>query len=490
MDNENLVFSGRILDNVHGFIYYTKAEEKIINTELFKRLQSIKQLSIVNWVFPGSEHTRYIHSLGVMYIADKIAVQLKLSKEKRKLIRLAGLLHDIGHYPLSHVCEMPYKENISNFPDDDYCKKINGKVKQDIDLFEGKLNWNFMKNSIGMHHERIGAEIILHNKEIYNIIVDECGEDAPQAIADIICGNVERAQTDSLLVQILHSELDADGIDYLMRDAVFSGTSFGAFELDQLIGCMEIGIYEGEQILCINPKGIAAADQYLINKFFSYSQVVYNKHISITEWMAEQIVNWMQKNNAYFPKSSTLKEWVCKDETSKDFIDFTDNYFWASLQNILKNPLVDTVPNFIKLFCEKLLHHNELEYVDKSEIKIVSNDMEQIKEFIQGKDFYKRLEHWDNNIGICSKRSMTKQIPQKEFDKVIDEIIEEGNKNPEDPSIISEEDKKMLNKRRYMECICVKDEDEIKLLCDDERSIMRINYNLNLVIFRTYKFTS
>lgn len=125
MDNENLVFSGRILDNVHGFIYYTKAEEKIINTELFKRLQSIKQLSIVNWVFPGSEHTRYIHSLGVMYIADKIAVQLKLSKEKRKLIRLAGLLHDIGHYPLSHVCEMPYKENISNFPDDDYCKKIN-----------------------------------------------------------------------------------------------------------------------------------------------------------------------------------------------------------------------------------------------------------------------------------------------------------------------------------------------------------------------------
>ena len=116
--------------------------------------------------------------------------------------------------------------------------------------------------------------------------------------------------------------------------------------------------------------------------------------------------------------------------------------------------------------------------------------MEQIKEFIQGKDFYKRLEHWDNNIGICSKRSMTKQIPQKEFDKVINEIIEEGNKNPEDPSIISEEDKKMLNKRRYMECICVKDEDEIKLLCDDERSIMRINYNLNLVIFRTYKFTS
>ena len=107
MSAENIEFVGRVLDNVHGFIYYTRAEEQIIDTLLFKRLQSIKQLSIVNWVFPGSEHTRYIHSLGVMYIADKIAVRLGLSMEERKIVRLAGLLHDIGHYPLSHVCEFP-----------------------------------------------------------------------------------------------------------------------------------------------------------------------------------------------------------------------------------------------------------------------------------------------------------------------------------------------------------------------------------------------
>ena len=79
MDTKDIKFRGRVLDNVHGFIYYTEAEEQIMNTALFKRLQSIKQLSIVNWVFPGSEHTRYIHSLGVMYIADKIAVRLGLN---------------------------------------------------------------------------------------------------------------------------------------------------------------------------------------------------------------------------------------------------------------------------------------------------------------------------------------------------------------------------------------------------------------------------
>ena len=128
MSAENIEFVGRVLDNVHGFIYYTRAEEQIIDTLLFKRLQSIKQLSIVNWVFPGSEHTRYIHSLGVMYIADKIAVRLGLSMEERKIVRLAGLLHDIGHYPLSHVCEFPYKKNLESFPDDSFCMQINKKV--------------------------------------------------------------------------------------------------------------------------------------------------------------------------------------------------------------------------------------------------------------------------------------------------------------------------------------------------------------------------
>lgn len=88
MSARNMEFVGRVLDNVHGFIYYTRAEERIMNTLLFKRLQSIKQLSIVNWVFPGSEHTRYIHSLGVMYIADKMAMHLSLSDEERLYVWL------------------------------------------------------------------------------------------------------------------------------------------------------------------------------------------------------------------------------------------------------------------------------------------------------------------------------------------------------------------------------------------------------------------
>lgn len=348
MADNDIKFVGRVLDNVHGFIYYTRAEELIMNTLLFKRLQSIKQLSIVNWVFPGSEHTRYIHSLGVMYIADKIALRLNLSSDERKIVRLAGLLHDIGHYPLSHVCEFPYKKNLENYSYENFCKKHNLKVKNEIDEFNGDSNIQYMEQSSGYHHEKIGAHIVCNNDEIREIVVNECGERAPEIIADMITGNIERQDVDPLLVQILHSELDADGIDYLMRDAMFSGTSFGAFELDQLIGCMEIGEYDNSRILCINPKGIAAADQYLINKFFSYSQVVFNKHIEITEWMAEQIVNWMQKNNAFFFSKNKLEQLVRMKKSADDYIGFTDNFFWASLQNILDNPLQNIEPKIIR----------------------------------------------------------------------------------------------------------------------------------------------
>lgn len=486
MSTNNIEFVGRVLDNVHGFIYYTKAEEKIMNTLLFKRLQSIKQLSIVNWVFPGSEHTRYIHSLGVMYIADKIAVQLKLSTKDRKIVRLAGLLHDIGHYPLSHVCEFPYKKNLESFPDDSFCTQINRNILHQIDTFGEKENSQYMEQSMGCHHEKIGASIVCNNKEIREIIIDQCGPDAPDIIADMITGNIERKDTDPLLVQILHSELDADGIDYLMRDAMFSGTSFGAFELDQLIGCMEIGEYEGTKILCINPKGIAAADQYLINKFFSYSQVVFNKHIGITEWMAEQIVNWMQKNSAFFPNKKELEKLVKDNVSSPKYIGFTDNFFWASLQNILDNPLKNTEPKVIKFFSEKLLNHSELEYIQKSEVKIVSNDVREIRDRLLKSDTYKRLSNYQTKIALFSERKMSKQIREEKYEKILDDLIEKGNENPEAEDSVTQEDLSFLKARRYMECITVKDDNALRLLCDDNRSLMRTLYDVRLVLLRVF----
>lgn len=477
---ERIAFLGQILDNVHGFIPYTEAERRIMETLLFKRLQSIKQLSVVNWVFPGSEHTRFIHSLGVMHIADKMAQSLGLKISERKMLRLAGLLHDIGHYPLSHVCESPYCKPfaLQEVQDDQFCLNNIDEVKSKIEGFSIEPKITLMSKSTGRHHEAIGSLIVQYNQKIRDIIVSECGQGAPGIIADIITGNVERAEIDPLLVQILHSELDADGIDYLMRDATFSGTSFGSFEIEQLIRCLTVGNYRGKRILCVTPKGIAAADQYLINKFFSYSQVVFNKHIVVSEWMAEQVVNWMQKHHAIFPSGTTLEEWVKNPQDDKNYLNFTDNMFWSALEKILSDELSDLVPHYIKVFCGHLLHHEEPAYVKGSECRIVSDDPQKIRDCLKKSDIFERPKFNNKQIAILSSRCMSKQVPYERFLNVIRE-----------KNVDSELTESELELGRMMECISVKENDgSTHVLCDDERSLMQKVCDTTFAVVRLYEF--
>lgn len=488
MPREDIQFVGRVLDNVHGFINYTSAEQKIMDMLLFKRLQSIKQLSLVNWVFPGSEHTRFIHSLGVMHIADKIAVQLNLPPTERLIVRLAGLLHDIGHYPLSHVCEFPYKKQLEQYSPDCFCHQVNTRALEYIKDYTMRTETEFMKSAKLGHHEEIGALLIKNDPAIIEIIKEECGEDAVDIICDMITGNIDMDDSrDSLLVQILHSELDADGIDYMLRDAVFSGTSFGSFEVEQLIRSMTSIKQNGKDILCISPKGIAAADQYLINKFFSYSQVVFNKHTTVLEWMAEQIVAWMQENSAYFPRKKELRNtWIINDHSKKRFIDFTDTFFWSSVKNITENPARETFPRYIIRLCENLLHHQELCFIDGSEVKIVSKDESKIKSALEKATISE--EHFDKSITIINEREITKHVPLSEFEEAIkrpDESEKIAADDSDDDFLKFKENQKTL---RLMDGICVNDETGPHLLCDDPRSLMQQLCHTRLVVKRSYDF--
>lgn len=481
MNDNAISFVGKVLDNVHGFIWYTSAEEKIMDTLLFKRLQSIKQLSLVNWVFPGSEHTRFIHSLGVMHIADRIAQVLSLTSYQRRIVRLAGLLHDIGHYPLSHVCEFPYKKKMVHYSDKEFLQSWNADTCARVNAYSFTPETEFMKNSKNGHHEEIGALIIRNSDEIKKIITDECGDDeAIEIICDMITGNIRENSTNELLVQILHSELDADGIDYLLRDAMFSGTSFGSFELDQLIGSLSCCEINDHKILCITPKGIAAADQYLLNKFFSYSQVVFNKHTIILEWMAEQVVSWMQENDAYFPARETLRtQWV-KATGYEDLLSFTDDFFWHSLRNMCNNPVHNALPSHIMLLCKALLNHQECIFVDGSEIKLIASNNTM---FDSNK---MNLLAGDGEILLFSERSMTKHVPKEVFISNIKKPDDDDSGDSTGQDFDDYRDNLLYY--RLLEGISIDDQPgDPHLLCDDKRSLMQQLYNSRLLIIRKYR---
>lgn len=101
-----------INDPVYGGIPVTELELKIIETPVFQRLRGLRQLAKVNYVFPGAEHSRFVHSLGVMYIMGLMTEHLLKNNEIQEMdaikMRVAALVHDIGHYPLSHLGESVY----------------------------------------------------------------------------------------------------------------------------------------------------------------------------------------------------------------------------------------------------------------------------------------------------------------------------------------------------------------------------------------------
>lgn len=493
----SIVFTKNILDNVHGFIPCTEAEGKIINLPLFRRLQGIKQLSLIDRVFPGAEHTRFTHSLGVMHIADRMAIQLGYGGSERKIIRFAGLLHDIGHYPLSHVCERAYKDyqlkdGEKSLPD------ILEVVKQ-ISEIDKPPKTEFMKASKWPHHEAVSAQIVRESAEIRDIIIKECGDEKViDQICAMIVGDGETEGIDKAMVQILHAEIDADGIDYMMRDALFSGTSFGSFEIDMLINHMRKREINGEEIIYIERRGIPAADQYLINKHFSFAQVTFNKKVAIYEWMATNVVAWMQQANAYFPNDETLLEsWLKKDNISVDFLRFDDNFFWKALQDMVENPVACFSQKTIVNFCKLLLSHKGLKMVRESEIRFESADDRAAKQRLQSEGFYANLaDEQASVVTLFSSVGFTKHVCKEEFEAMLkkeaDRTLENDKGDPnynEQESMRSiEETQKKLRIRRLMDGTATEGADgELVLLCDDGGSLLHYLHKVKLYIIRQYE---
>lgn len=181
-----------------------------------------------------------------------------------------------------------------------------------------------------------------------------------------------------------------------------------------------------------------------------------------------------------------LEKIVKSSKTSEKYVGFTDNFFWASLQNILDNPLKNTEPKIIKFFSEKLLNHSELNYEKGSEVKIVSSDITEIRNQLLDSDTYKRLSHYNNKIALFNERKMSKQVREEKYEEILKELIEKGNENPEAEDSVTKDDLPFLRARRYMECITVKEDNNLRLLCDDNRSLMRTLHDVRLILLRVF----
>ncbi len=224
-----------IKDPVHGTMQFTSVEnawiKPFIDSPIFQRLRHIKQLGLGDIIFPGAVHTRFNHSLGCCYVASQIAHTIGLSDDQRQLVMIACLLHDIGHGPFSHAFEGIFQE-----------KKIRHELWTPYFLAEfGDSSFFKLYNKINPKHKLTAEKF----DEIANMIM-------------------HRTTKKNVLADIVSSQLDADRLDYLLRDNHFCGVKYGEFDFPWMLHCMTtIETNEGSR-LGITHKGIGAVEHYLM----------------------------------------------------------------------------------------------------------------------------------------------------------------------------------------------------------------------------------
>ncbi|WP_423792244.1 HD domain-containing protein [Methanocaldococcus indicus] len=227
-----------IRDSIHKDIYIEDEILKIIDSEEFQRLRNIKQLGLANLVYPSANHTRFEHSLGTMFISQKIAE--KIDDIDIELVKISALLHDIGHPPFSHTLEI--------------------------------LNYN---------HEKVGKKII---KKM------DLGVFSNKEILDVLSGK-------RLESEIISGDVDADRMDYLLRDSYHTGTAYGLIDLPRIIRSLKTFEYFGKVKIGVIKKGIQAIESLLVARHQMYSAVYMHKTVRIVNTMLKRAVIEEIKNN-------------------------------------------------------------------------------------------------------------------------------------------------------------------------------------------------
>jgi HD superfamily phosphohydrolase len=239
----------RIADPVHGTIGLSALEARVISTRAFQRLRNVKQLGLAHYVFPGADYSRFSHSLGVCHLTGRMIDTLKnfISSSGRQvdpehdlgndnvvqLYRLAGLLHDLGHYPFSHTTEHAGRSH-----------------------YRGK-------GVAFIRHEEVGKQVLLNDSELRTILEED------GLSADTIASIFTR-ETMTPYSRVISSDLDADRMDYLLRNAHHTGLPYGLVDLDYLLTQFRL---DNTPQVCLSHRALKTADHFLLGRYFDYQQV-------------------------------------------------------------------------------------------------------------------------------------------------------------------------------------------------------------------------
>ena len=346
-------------DPVHSYIHINyEVVWNCLDSKEFQRLRRIRQLGGDFQVYPTAEHSRFSHSLGVYEIVRRMVTEIQslsveLSEYDKICVMLAGLLHDVGHGPFSHAFEHVTKHS----------------------------------------HEDYTAKIILGETEL-NQVLAEVSPRLPEDIVSII----EHNHPNDILNQIISGQLDADRMDYLLRDSYFSATSYGQFDLERILRTMRVRkIDENKKALVVKYTGIHSVEDYIMARYQMYWQVYYHPVARSYEAVFIQLFNRLKDifkdNKEYFSDMKVLIPFLEKNVVS------VEEYFKLDENSLLYccSLIQDKDDEIAADLARRLQNRRLFEYVDYSE-----ENLAQIKNMLKEQNldekYYLRVENVEASV--------------------------------------------------------------------------------------------
>ena len=273
---------GEIKDPVHGYVYITDAEKEIIDSYPMQRMRRLRQLAGSEYVYPGANHTRFEHCVGVMYLAGKVVENPKVSRmvtdEEMDMIRLAGLMHDVGHGPFSHVFEQLLIKDLE-------------KTHEDI------TSWIIKKSELGDKIANMGYK--------------------PEEMGKLAVGKLHNPGK-AFLDQIISSAVDVDKQDFIVRDTFHTGAEYGFIDVFRLIHALDV---LGED-LAVELGALSALEAFMIARIESFKSIYFHR-----VGRAAQIMLAMAMEKADEELGLTAFK------TPGEYLSMDDYTVWTALKN-------------------------------------------------------------------------------------------------------------------------------------------------------------
>jgi uncharacterized protein len=251
-------------DPVHGLIELKgpdRAVSRVLDTRAMQRLRRIKQMGFAWLVYPGAEHSRFGHALGAFHIAQRVVAELELAPDVARHVKMAALLHDIGHGPFSHAWEHVFGG-------------VPGTWGQTPGLAGEAI----------ADHERWGARIVTEDAELRGVL-----EELEPGLAETMRAFWNKSYKPHFARKLVSSQLDVDRLDYLLRDGHYSGAGYATFDLDWILHALEVEEVRNDDdpsdLVIDYRRGMYAVEQYLFARSYMYAQVYHHKTVRAAEWM-------------------------------------------------------------------------------------------------------------------------------------------------------------------------------------------------------------